>query len=110
MMPFSVFEGGTVMRSLLRYRLGARPRRISAPTGEVLGPLLDAARQLGAAERSIGLRLEPNVPQRDRGWTTQLRSLGMHATWPPSQPRSSWVLDIAADEDVLLAGMKQKTR
>jgi peptidoglycan pentaglycine glycine transferase (the first glycine) len=83
---------------------------ITTPSIEVLGPLLDAARQVGAADRSIGLRLEPNVPEGAGVWTDRLSSLGLRPTWPPSQPRSSWVLDIAADEDALLAGMKQKTR
>lgn len=83
---------------------------IAVPSIEVLGPLLDATRQVGAAQESIGLRLEPNVPEGDGAWKDRLSSLGLHPTWPPSQPRSSWVLNIAADEDVLLAGMKQKTR
>lgn len=80
------------------------------PCLELLGPLLDAARQVGLDERSAGIRLEPDVPQGDVEWAARLRSLGMHPTWPPSQPRSSWVLDIDGDEGTLLAGMKQKTR
>jgi lipid II:glycine glycyltransferase (peptidoglycan interpeptide bridge formation enzyme) len=39
-----------------------------------------------------------------------LAALGFAPTYPPSQPRSSWVLDIAPEPDSLLAAMKQKTR
>lgn len=83
---------------------------VTEPRVQVLGPLLDAAHEIGLDERSIGIRLEPNVVEADPTWTDKLRALGMHATWPPSQPRSAWVLDIDRDEDALLAGMKQKTR
>jgi lipid II:glycine glycyltransferase (peptidoglycan interpeptide bridge formation enzyme) len=80
------------------------------PCLDVFGPFLDAARQVGLEEKATGIRLEPNAPEGDTEWTECLGSLGMHPTWPPSQPRSSWVLEIDADEDTLLAGMKQKTR
>ncbi|HEY8691203.1 MAG TPA: peptidoglycan bridge formation glycyltransferase FemA/FemB family protein [Chloroflexota bacterium] len=83
---------------------------VEEPCLDVLGPLTDAARQIGLEERSIGIRLEPNAPEDDQPWTSAVRALGLHPTWPPSQPRSAWVLDIDCDEDVLLAGMKQKTR
>jgi lipid II:glycine glycyltransferase (peptidoglycan interpeptide bridge formation enzyme) len=80
------------------------------PSVEVLGPLLDAARGLGTDRRAIGIRMEPNVPRCDASWKDALRSLGLRPIYPPAQPRSSWVLDISADEDTLLAGMKSKTR
>jgi peptidoglycan pentaglycine glycine transferase (the first glycine) len=83
---------------------------IPKPCLSVLGPLMDAARVVGLEERATGIRLEPNVPEDDQVWQRTLTALGMHATWPPSQPRSAWVLDIDRDEDALLAGMKQKTR
>jgi peptidoglycan pentaglycine glycine transferase (the first glycine) len=83
---------------------------ITEPCVELLGPFMDAAREIGLEEGSIGIRLEPNVQEDDQLWTRTLRSLGMRPTWPPSQPRSAWVLDIDRDEDTLLAGMKQKTR
>jgi lipid II:glycine glycyltransferase (peptidoglycan interpeptide bridge formation enzyme) len=34
----------------------------------------------------------------------------MHCTWPPSQPRSAWILDIDRQDEDLLGAMKQKTR
>jgi lipid II:glycine glycyltransferase (peptidoglycan interpeptide bridge formation enzyme) len=83
---------------------------LQRPTVEVLAPLLDAARALGMEERAIGIRMEPNVPAGAVAWKETLRSLGTAPMYPPAQPRSSWMLDITPDEDVLLAGMKSKTR
>ncbi len=77
---------------------------------DVLAPLFDAARVVGSRERALGIRVEPNVSADDRAWAGMLETLGMRHTWPPSQPRSAWVLDIDRPEDDLLAGMKQKTR
>jgi peptidoglycan pentaglycine glycine transferase (the first glycine) len=75
-----------------------------------LGPLLDAARSVGRESRSVGIRLEPNVSSMQCEWSSELKALGMHPTYPPGQPRSSWLLDITPDCDTLLAQMKQKTR
>lgn len=80
------------------------------PTVQVLGPLADAARALGRERDAIGIRLEPNIPAEDRAWANALGGLAFHPSYPPTQPRSSWLLDIAPDADTLLAGMKQKTR
>ena len=79
-------------------------------SAQVLGPLLDAARAVGMERRSLGIRLEPNVPQRDDCLRQLLTSFGFHPSYPPSQPRSSWMLDISASHDELLAQMKSKTR
>ena len=83
---------------------------IVEPTLDSLGPLLDAASRLAVRERAVGIRIEPNASDDCGAWTERLSALGLHRTWPPSQPRSSWVLDIGGEEDSLLAGMKQKTR
>ena len=83
---------------------------IGEPRVELLGPLLDAGRRLAGDVRGAGIRLEPNVQDGEGGWADRMSHLGLHRTWPPSQPRSSWLLDIDGDEDSLLAGMKQKTR
>lgn len=76
---------------------------------ETLGPLFDAARGLGHETSAIGLKIEPNAEASDRDWRWALAALGLRPSYPPSQPRSTWVLDIVPDDD-LLAGMKQKTR
>jgi peptidoglycan pentaglycine glycine transferase (the first glycine) len=77
---------------------------------EILGRLLEGAREVGRAEGAIGIRLEPNIPAASGAWKSALSSLGFRASYPPSQPRSSWVLDITPDADSILAQMKQKTR
>lgn len=78
---------------------------------EALAPLLDAARFLGQEERALGIKLEPNAPACSQIWRQSLPALGFRPSYPPRQPRSSWVLDIlTSDADALLAHMKQKTR
>lgn len=83
---------------------------IGEPSVELMAPLLDAARLVGMEADAIGVKIEPNIPGSDACWQSTLCTLGLRQTFPPSQPRSSWVLDIDRDEDTLLAGMKQKTR
>lgn len=83
---------------------------VACPDIEVLAPLFDAARQLGEERRALGIRLEPNVPAGNRQWEGALVTLGFRPSYPPSQPRSSWVLDIRPEPDELLRAMKQKTR
>lgn len=77
---------------------------------ETLGPLLDAACLLGTDVDAAGIKMEPNTPVCDSGWKAALTALGLRPSYPPTQPRSSWVLDLAGDPEELLAGMKQKTR
>lgn len=77
---------------------------------EVLGPLLDRIRQLSIERDAVGIRLEPAAPAADAAWRGTLQALGFRATFPPNQPRSSWLLDISSDCETLLAAMKQKTR
>jgi hypothetical protein len=77
---------------------------------ESLGPLLDAAYLLGQDVNAVGLKIEANAPSCDARWKDSLAALGLRPTYPPTQPRSSWVLDISRGADDLLAGMKQKTR
>lgn len=88
------------------------PRGPALPAVEqrLLRPLLDAARDLGRERSALGLRLEPNVEAGDRAAEEVLSALGFRPTFPPSQPRSSWVLRITGSEEELLSGMKQKTR
>lgn len=83
---------------------------VSAPSIEILGPLLDAARLLGAEREAVGIRVEPNIPVAAVEWSGIFSALGFHPTYPPSQPRSAWMLDVTPDCDTLLANMKSKTR
>ncbi|HZU11476.1 MAG TPA: peptidoglycan bridge formation glycyltransferase FemA/FemB family protein [Chloroflexota bacterium] len=83
---------------------------VHQPDVVTIGALLRGARDVGADTGALGLRLEPSAPAGNACWERSLRTLGLYPTFPPSQPRSSWVLDISPDEDALLAGMKSKTR
>ena len=83
---------------------------VDAPSIRILGPLFDRARAVGRDVNALGMRVEPNAPGEAADWKASLGALGFHPMYPPSQPRSSWVLDITPDPDTLLAGMKQKTR
>src|SRR5579884_624636 len=80
------------------------------PSLEVLGPLFAEAQAIGKREHAVGLRVESNAPAGDEALATTFRTLGMFPTYPPSQPRSSWLLDIRPSLDELLVGMKSKTR
>lgn len=80
------------------------------PSLEVLSPLFEACRRLGIAERAVGIRMEPNVPAGFRELHGGFHALGFRPAFPPSQPRSSWMLDIGPEPDALLAAMKSKTR
>lgn len=67
-----------------------------------LGPLL---RQ----QRSICLKIEPNLPEKP-DLATRLRSLGFRPSPQSVQPRRTLLIDLDAAPDVLLERMKQKTR
>lgn len=83
---------------------------VQRPDLEVLGPLFDRVRALGGEKAAAGVRVEPNAEACSYAWKNSLRSLDFKPIYPPSQPRSSWVLDISPEPDRLLKDMKQKTR
>lgn len=83
---------------------------LASPTVDILGPLLDQARLLGREQGALGLKMEPNTPVSNSSFSRLLAQFSLKPTYPASQPRSSWMLDIQPGEDTLLAGMKQKTR
>lgn len=76
----------------------------------VLGPLLDRIALLGREVNAIGLRIEPNAADCAARWKDSLRAMSLRPSYPPTQPRSSWILDISRPLDELLGQMKQKTR
>src|SRR5579875_1305532 len=76
----------------------------------LIGPLMAEAEELGRCERAVGIRVEPNAPADDTELTTTFKLLGLAPAYPPSQPRSSWVLDLRPKLDDLMSGMKSKTR
>lgn len=75
-----------------------------------LPPLVELARIVGREQKAVGIKIEPNVENCHQQWKVALEEAGLHPTHPPTQPRSSWVLDISPDSDALLEAMKQKTR
>jgi lipid II:glycine glycyltransferase (peptidoglycan interpeptide bridge formation enzyme) len=60
--------------------------------------------------QAIGIKIESNAPACQPGWKRTLAAMSLRASSPPTQPRSSWLLDISPPEESLLHGMKQKTR
>jgi peptidoglycan pentaglycine glycine transferase (the first glycine) len=72
---------------------------------ELLDGLADAADEQGA----VFLKLEPAWPD-DATIADRLTQLGFQPSDQVVQPRSSIVLDLRADEDELLMGMKSKWR
>lgn len=83
---------------------------LAHPSLDVLGPLLDAARLAGEDYDALGIRVEPNAPHCSTDWKRALGAMHLRPAWPPSQPRSSWMLDLRPDLDKLLGDMKSKTR
>jgi lipid II:glycine glycyltransferase (peptidoglycan interpeptide bridge formation enzyme) len=94
-------------RTMLYVPRGPALREQSA---RLYSPLIEAARTLGRRRNALGLRIETNLPSDEVAATRILNALRLRPTYPPSQPRSSWMLDVTEDEDALLARMKQKTR
>jgi lipid II:glycine glycyltransferase (peptidoglycan interpeptide bridge formation enzyme) len=56
------------------------------------------------------LKVEPNVPDGDIHWESELQKLGFRENQFATHPRRSWVLDIRPSEEDLLAAMKEKWR
>jgi lipid II:glycine glycyltransferase (peptidoglycan interpeptide bridge formation enzyme) len=106
-MQVFVNDVGRLGRTLLYVPRGPALTRASL---DLLGPLIETADALGRKERAIGIRLESNAPACNAEWKVALAALGLQPIYPPTQPRSSWMLDVTPDEEALLAGMKQKTR
>jgi lipid II:glycine glycyltransferase (peptidoglycan interpeptide bridge formation enzyme) len=101
-------------------------RRLPAGLGRLAyvpeGPLLDWANaeqtrallstldRAARAHRAIALTLEPDLPD-EPTHREQLQTLGLGPSPLDSiQPRRTIAVDIAPDEDAILAAMKQKTR
>src|SRR5579859_5599505 len=83
----------SVGRSSKRLLYVPRGPALCEPSMQVLGPLVDRARLLGQERNAIGIRVEANMPTDDSCWIRTLGNLGFHPSYPPTQPRSSWMLD-----------------
>ncbi len=83
---------------------------VLCPNLRTLGPIFDRVGLVGREANAIGVRIEPNAAEYSKPWKDSLEALSFRPSFPPTQPRSSWVLDITPPADELLAQMKQKTR
>ena len=99
-------------------RLGFLPLRIAyIPKGPLVDwrdmaqtqALFQALHRFCRRNKAIMLKIEPEMPD-SPGQAEQLRALGFRPGSRAIQPRTTIWLDLAADEDALLARMKQKWR
>jgi peptidoglycan pentaglycine glycine transferase (the first glycine) len=71
--------------------------------------LLDAIRPLARQQRAVCLKIEPNRED-DPALAGRLRALSFRPSPQTVQPRRTSVVDLTADPETWLTGMKQKTR
>ena len=83
---------------------------ISDPASPALLALCRAAADEARRRGAFMLKVEPNVPDGDIRWLSELRKLGFRTNQFATHPRRSWVLDIRPSEEELLSGMKEKWR
>jgi peptidoglycan pentaglycine glycine transferase (the first glycine) len=83
---------------------------VMAPDDEAAATRLWAAlHALARSRRAILLKIEPEWPE-DPALAARLRAWGFRPSPQTIQPRRTIWLDLAADEETLLAGMKAKSR
>lgn len=83
---------------------------VDNPTPEIVGLLSGCLKDLGHEINAVSSRVEPHVQAGNSKWTSLLFAAGFAPIYPPSQPRSTWVVDLAPSEDDLLKAMRPKTR
>jgi lipid II:glycine glycyltransferase (peptidoglycan interpeptide bridge formation enzyme) len=88
----------------------SRGPAVDEPSEEIFSLFSSALESTAARSKGIVAKIEPYVPAGDRQWPALLRSVGFEPLYPPSQPRSVWLLDLQPSLDDLLAGMKSKWR
>jgi len=82
---------------------------IDLSAGDGWQGFLDAVRPLARQQRAVGLKIEPNLED-DAALAQQLRAVGFQPSPQPVQPQRTILVDLAAEPEVLLGRMKQKTR
>ena len=99
-------------------RLGFLPWRLAyVPKGPLVDwgnkalaqPLLDGLWRFCLRRRALLLKIEPEAPD-EPDLARQLSGLGLHPSRRTVQPQTTVWIDLQADEDTILAGMKQKWR
>jgi peptidoglycan pentaglycine glycine transferase (the first glycine) len=88
------------------------------PRGPVLGDpetttltlLLDFVKREAKKRGAFMLKIEPCALDGDEKWIEALRREGFRVAEQATHVRNEWILDVRADEDELLARMKEKWR
>ncbi len=109
-------EGRIVAAAQVLFRRVAGVALAYVPRGPVvdwadealLRPLLEAVAAACREQGAVFVKVEPNLPD-DPAWGSRLHELGFRPS-RTVQPRSSVVIDVAADDEALLSRMKLKTR
>jgi len=81
----------------------------SAPVEPTVSALLSAVHGACRRQHSLSLKIEPDWPQGTMA-QAQLETWGFHPSGQTVQPRRTVVIDLAKDEEAILAQMKPKTR
>jgi len=76
---------------------------------EISEALFSAIHRLARQKRAILLKIEPELPH-SPAIVRQLQACGFCTSQQTIQPRSTFHIDLRADADEILAGMKSKTR
>ena len=76
---------------------------------EIFEALSSAIHRLARQKRAILLKIEPELPH-NPAIVRPLQACGFHPSQQTIQPRSTLHIDLRADLDEILAGMKSKTR
>lgn len=92
------------------YLYAPRGPVIADPASPALAALCAAAADEARRRGAFMLKVEPNVPDGDIHWLSELHELGFHKNPFATHPRRSWVLDIRPSEEELLSAMKEKWR
>ncbi len=99
-----------IRRSPLTQLAVSRGPVLDRPTEELFMLLERGQAEYASRVNALSSKIEPPVAAGDPDWPQLLVGQGYKPLYPPSQPRSTWILDLEPDLDTLLSNMKSKTR
>ncbi len=110
--PVAVVSGDTGAQVLFRslpggFTMGYLPKGPVGPDWDALWPEID---QLCRSKRAVFLKVEPDAWEGEFDRSTELKKAGFQPSPHSLQPPRTVALDIAGEEEDILAAMKQKTR
>ena len=88
----------------------SRGPTVDEPTAEIMQLLMDDLSRMARKQNAVFAKIEPYLPAYDKTWPALLRTAGFSPLFPPSQPRSVWMIDLQPDLEEIQAGMKPKWR